>query len=221
MADQIFQKHPSLALINLYENRNYQGANPNDAKILFVGKDPNWAIDIEQLPMFDLVNEYLEDGVEFWRKYNFHHPFLHPKYNGEGKKYHQAISRMKLDINLADKISFIEIIGFPTTGMSSTHHKQFNEYLLSPENKKHLIKLDELLNDSDKLIFLFWGLINYFKYLNKKTGLFKKFADIDKTTMSRTDLNKVGNVYFHKHFSMGISQETLSKISGEISAQFG
>ncbi|WP_156129478.1 hypothetical protein [Flavobacterium sp. AED] len=220
MMNNNFQKHPSQALINLYNERNFQGANPSDAKVLFVGKDPNWAINIEESLIFDLVKEYLADGVKFWKKYNIHHPFLHPKYDGEGKKYHNAISRLNLENNLADKISFIEIIGFPTTGMSSLNYKQFNEYLLSPENKNHLIELDKLLNDPEKQIFLFWGLINYLKYINRKTGLFLKFANLDKQSMNRTDLNKVGNIYFHKHFSMGISPETLRKISIEIINKF-
>ncbi|WP_269226715.1 hypothetical protein [Flavobacterium eburneipallidum] len=216
MGNSNFQKHPSKALINLYNLRNFQGANPIDAKVLFVGKDPNWAINIEELSIFELVKEYLTDGVKFWKKYNIHHPFLHPKYDGEGKKYHTAISKLNLESNLANKISFIEIVGFPTTGMSSINNKQFNEYLLSQENRKHLIELDKLLNNPEKLIFLFWGILNYLKYLNKKTGLFKKFSNIDKQSMNRTDLNKRGNIYFHKHFSMGISQETLRKISSEI-----
>lgn len=100
--------------------------------------------------------------------------------------------------------------------MSSKNYRQFDEYLLSLENRKHLVELDQLLNNSEKLIFLFWGLIDYLKFLNKKTGLFKKFAVIDKKVLVRTDLNKVGNIYLHKHFSMGISPETLKKISEEV-----
>ena len=75
---------------------------------------------------------------------------------------------------------------------------------------------DELFNNPEKLIFLSWGLIDYLKYLNKKTGLFEKFLTIDKKSMIRTDLNKVENIYFHKHFPMGISPETLRKISNEV-----
>jgi hypothetical protein len=211
-----FQQHPSQSLTELYKLKNFQGANPISAKVLFVGKDPNWAIDIEDSPIFDLVRDYLHDGIEFWKEHNIHHPFLHTKYNGDGKKYHQAISRLNLNSNYAKEISFVEIIGFPTTGMSSKNYKQFNNYLLSPENRNHLIELDQLLNDSSKMIFLFWGLIDYLKFINLKTGLFKKFASIDKNKLVRTDLNKIENVYFHKHFSMGISPETLRKISMEI-----
>jgi len=212
-----FKKHPSKSLIELYRLKNFQGANPASAKVLFVGKDPNWAVDIDSSPIFNLVHDYLCDGVEFWETHGIHHPFLHPKYDGEGKKYHKTISKLNFKSDYADKISFVEIIGFPTTGMSSTNSKQFNEFLLSAENRNHLIELDYLLNDSTKIIFLFWGLINYLKFINKKTGLFKKFANIDKGLLVRTDLNKIEHFYFHKHFSMGISPETLRKISIKVS----
>jgi hypothetical protein len=217
MNNSTFQKHPSLLLHNLYKQKNFQGANPIDAKVLFVGKDPNWAFDIETSPIFDLVGEYLVDGVKFWKKYNIHHPFLHPIYEGDGKKYHKAISKLQFKSDFASKISFIEIISFATTGMSSTNSKKFNDYLLSSENRKHLVELDRLLNDTGKLIFIFWGLIEHLKFVNKKTGLFEKLANIDKSKMIRTDLNKIGNIYVHKHFSMGVSPETLHKISDEIS----
>tara|TARA_R100000935_G_scaffold47231_1_gene70942 strand:+ start:337 stop:1092 length:756 start_codon:yes stop_codon:yes gene_type:complete len=217
MNNSNFKKHPSKSLIELYRLKNFQGANPASAKVLFVGKDPNWAVDIDSSPIFNLVRDYLYDGVEFWKKHKVHHPFLHPKYDGEGKRYHESISKLNFKSNYADKISFVEIIGFPTTGMSSTNKKQFNEFLLSAENKDHLIELDKLLNDPTKMIFLFWGLIDYLKFINKKTGLFKKFADIDKSKLVRTDLNKIEHFYFHKHFSMGISPETRQKISIEVS----
>lgn len=211
-----FQKHPSQLLHELYKRRNFQGANPKDAKVLFVGKDPNWSDEIEFSPIFELVKEYLFDGVKFWQDQKIHHPFLHSKYTGDGKKYHQAISRLKFNSELAENISFIEIIGFPTTGMSSNNSTQFNRYLLSSENRNHLIELDYLLNDSEKLIFMFWGLIKHLKFINNKTGLFKNLSNINQSNMLRTDLNKVGNIYVHKHFSMGISQETLNKISLEV-----
>lgn len=217
MGNSNFKKHPSKSLIELYKLKNFQGANPASAKVLFVGKDPNWDVDIDTSPISNLVHDYLCDGVKFWEKHGIHHPFLHPEYDREGKKYHKAISKLNFKSNYADKISFVEIIGFPTTGMSSTNNKQFNKFLLSAENKAHLIELDKLLNDSSKMIFLFWGLINHLKFINKKTGLFKKFTEIDKTKLVRTDLNKIDYFYIHKHFSMGISPETLQKISIEVS----
>ena len=71
----MFQKHPSNSLHQLYKNKNYQGANPIEANVLFIGKDPNWAYDIDSSSIFNLVEEYLADGVLFWRKYGIHHPF--------------------------------------------------------------------------------------------------------------------------------------------------
>ena len=117
---------------------------------------------------------------------------------------------------MADKISFVEIIGFPTTGASSKKPKLFNDYLLSEENRNNLIDLDHLFQDDNKLIFLYWGSIDLLKFINKKTGLFERLKNIDKSKLVRTYLNKVGNIYFHKHFSMGISPDTLMKISKEV-----
>ena len=216
MSNNIFQKHPSVQLNDLYRRKNYQGANPADSKVIFVGKDPNWDIDIESSHFFGLVSDYLTDGVNFWYNHNIHHPFLHPSYDGEGLKYHNAISRLNFESDLASKISFVEVIGFPTTGDSSKNSKLFNDYLLSEENRSNLIELDQLLNDNSKLIFLYWGSIDLLKFVNRKTGLFEKFNSIVKCNMIRTDLNKIGNIYFHKHFSMGISPETLRKISEEV-----
>ena len=213
----MFQKHPSKSLHELYQIKNFQGANPRNAKVLFVGKDPNWSAQIENEEIFDLVVEYLNDGETFWKKYNVHHPFLHSSYKGDGKKYHQAVSRIGLSAELSENISFVELIGFPTTGMSSIDYKTFNSYLLSTENRNHLIELDELLQDQSKVAFLFWGMIEQIKFIHKHTGLFKFLTSIDKNKMNRTDLNKVGNIYFHKHFSMGISSNTIRKIGHEIS----
>lgn len=120
---------------------------------------------------------------------------------------------MNLSITIADRISFVELIGFPTTGMSSSNPKIFKDYILSNENRKHLIELDSLLNDTGKTIFLFRGSINIFKFMRKKTGLFVKFNEIDISKIIPTDLNKVGNLYFHEHLSIGISRATLIKIS--------
>ncbi|NLZ94945.1 MAG: hypothetical protein GX921_03860, partial [Bacteroidales bacterium] len=44
----IFGRHPSKQLNDLYSIKSYQGANPVDAKVIFVGRDPNWAAGIEE-----------------------------------------------------------------------------------------------------------------------------------------------------------------------------
>ena len=127
MEKSIFEKHPSKLLNELYSKRNYQGANPVEAQILFVGRDPNWAFDVETKEMFNYVYEYLTDGVTFWKTYNIHHPFLLPNYKGDGKSYHKIFSKLNVESSLASKISFVELIGFPTTGLAKPYNKIFFE----------------------------------------------------------------------------------------------
>ena len=213
MAKSIFQKHQSEELNKLYLKKNYQGANPNDAKILFVGRDPNWASDIETMRLFRYISEYLTDGVSFWNKYKIHHPFLLPNYKGDGKRYHNIFSKLNIESSFSNKISFVELIGFPTTGNAKSNNKLFLEYLTSDANRNHLIELDSFLNDTEKIIFIAWGLIDDLKYLNSKTGLFKKFVQMNKSKMSISELNKYENIFIHRHFSDAISNSTLDKMS--------
>ena len=218
MEKTIFQKHPSKLLNELYSKKNYQGANPVEAKVLFIGRDPNWAVNVEDQDVFGLISEYLNDGVGFWNKHNLHHPFLLPNYSGDGKRYHRIFSKLKVNSNFSNKISFIELIGFPTTGMAKTNNKIFLEYLISDANRKHLIELNNLINDREKIIFIAWGLIADFKLLNHRTGMFKKFAKLDKSQMSINDLNQFENIFIHRHFSDAISNATLEKMAYELNS---
>ena len=216
MKNSTFQKHPSKLLNELYSVKNHQGANPADAKILFVGRDPNWSINLEEMEMFNFISEYLNDGIAFWNKYKIHHPFLLPNYKGDGKRYHKIFSKLKLSSELSSEISFIELIGFPTTGMAKSDNKSFLNYLLSEDNSEHLVKLDSYLNDTTKTIFVAWGLISDFKIIYNKTGLFKKFAELDKSAMLITELNQIENIFIHRHFSDAISNSTIEKMEIKI-----
>jgi hypothetical protein len=211
-----YQKHPSILLNNLYKINNHQGANPNVAKILFIGRDPNWAFDIETMSMFNFVEEYLTDGVSFWKSHNVHHPFLLPGYKGDGKRYHRMFSKLKLDNSYSSEISFLELIGFPTTGMAKKDNKSFINHLTSDSNRNHLIRLDNLINKPDKVIFIAWGLMDDFKFLYRQTGLFSKFAKLDKSTMNISDLNQFENIYIHRHFSDCISNKTIDKMAKKV-----
>jgi hypothetical protein len=212
-----FNIHPSLRLNELYETKNYQGANPENAKIIFVGRDPNWHCDIDKMPVFNQVEEYLKDGIGFWRKYDIHHPFLSLNYKGDGKRYHKMFSKTNIDSSLADKISFVELIGFPTTGMSKKNDKEFKKKLISESNQKHLIQLDKILDAKDKFIFIAWGLLEDFLFINKELGLFENLSNIDKNQLDINDLNQIENIFIHKHFSDSISNNTIAKISNEVS----
>ena len=216
MANTLFQIHPSQALHQLYKMKNYQGANPNDADFIFVGRDPNWAIDIETMPFFSLINEYLNDGIAFWNKYKIHHPFLFSEYKGDGKRYHTMFSKLRLPLTFAHKISFVELIGFPTTGMAKKSNRLFQNYLLSDTNRNHLIQLEIQLNNPKKRIFIAWGLIDDFKFINRETGLFDKFANLDKSKLDINGLSQSENIFVHKHFSDSISNKTIEKISEKV-----
>lgn len=208
-----FNIHPSKLLNELYKVKKYQGANPEFAKVLFVGRDPNWHYDVENSPVFTKIEEYLSDGSKFWEKHDFHHPFLDSDYKGDGKKYHRIFSYLNINSKYSNNISFVELIGVPTTGMAKSNDKEFKIQLLSEMNQKHLIELDKLLENKNKTIFIAWGLLNDFYYINKKLGLFKNLAKVDKSELNRNDLNRIENIYIHKHFSDSISNETLGKIS--------
>lgn len=211
-----FQRHPSKVLNELYQKKNYQGTNPIDAQILFVGRDPNWAFDVDSKEMFGYITEYLTDGISFWNKYKIHHPFLLPNYKGDGKRYHKIFSKLNIDSKASHKITFVELIGFPTTGMANSNKKVYLEYLISKENRNHLIEMDSFLNDKNKTIFIAWGLVNDFKFLNEKTGLFKRFASLNKNEMIISSLNNFENIFIHRHFSDAISNDTLEKIATKV-----
>ena len=76
--------------------------------------------------------------------------------------------------------------------------------------------MDKLLNNSEKIIFVAWGLLEDFKFLNRETGLFRKLAEIDKSKMNISELNQNENIYIHRHFSDAISNSTLEKMKKEI-----
>lgn len=168
------------------------------------------------MSVMEKVTEYLTDGPGFWRKYNIHHPFLLEDYKGDGRRYHKMISKINIAPTLADKISFIELIGFPTTGMAKNFKNEFNAHLLSEANYKHLVQLDNLLSNKNKKIFIAWGLLEDFSLVNKKFGLFKNLSVIDRKQLDINDLNQIGNIHVHKHFSDSISNSTLQKMSNEI-----
>jgi len=214
-----FDVHPSKLLNELYKIKNYQGANPEFAKVLFVGRDPNWHIDVENLTIFTQIEEYLSDGTNFWEKYDYHHPFLSPEYKGDGRRYHKMFSKLNINSSFSNDISFIELIGFPTTGMAKKNDKEFKKQLLSKHNQEHLVELDEILKKKDKIVFLAWGLLNDFTFLNKKLGLFENLSKIDKRELNINDLNKIENIYIHKHFSDSISNKTLDKISKAVNSE--
>lgn len=132
---------------NLYLKRSFQGANSKNATFLFFGRDPKWAIDVETQDSFSYNENYLTDGVRFWIQNNVHHPFLLPQYKGDGKRFHRMFSNLRLTTNSAHKVSFVELLPYTTTGMSSSNRQAFMENLFSAENFTHLEQLEQLITD--------------------------------------------------------------------------
>ena len=211
-----FGIHPSVALRQLYETQYFQGASPEGAKVIFIGRDANWKIDIEQDPIFPKVVEYLEDGVQFWDKYKTHHPFLLDQYKGDGRRYHKMFSKIGLTDQHKNEVSFVELLKFPTYGMAGKNRKDFLSHFLSDSNRSHLLMLDSLFQDQNKIIFIAWGLINDIKAMSAELNIFNKIKAIDMTALNINSVNSIQNIHIHKHFSDSISNDTLEKMKSII-----
>jgi len=115
----MYAAHPNQALQRHFAERPYQGAEPAQAKYLFVGLDANYAADIENGPIFASVLDYHRDGIGFWKRHGVHHPFLLPTYRGDGRRYHQNFARIGLGPESAENVSFVELLHEPTTGRNA------------------------------------------------------------------------------------------------------
>ncbi len=113
-------------------------------------------------------------------------------------------------------MSFLELNVFPTTGMAKKDEKSFINHLTLDSNRNHLIRLDSLINKPNKVIFIAWGLKDDFKFPYRQTGLFSKFAKLDKSTTNISDLNQFENICTHRHFSDCISNKTIDKMAKKV-----
>jgi len=167
-----FGIHPSETLHRLYQNKPWQGQDPEQAKILFLSLDANWDYDIEQSPVFPQVQEYLQDGVLFWEKYGIHHPMLLNGYHGSGKKFHLSFTRLGLAPENAKHISFIELFGKPTYGGSGEEPDFMNMVL--EQDASYLNFLKHILTETrGKTFFVAKDVYNKL-YKHQNTILGKK-----------------------------------------------
>lgn len=161
----MYHLHPSRKLTELFERKPYQGVPPESARFLFVGLDANYAADIEASPIFPGLIRYHEDGPAFWRDHGVHHPFLLPKYTGDGRRYHSRFSKIGFGPEHADLVSFIELLHLPTVGRSS----------LVPDDLDvaHLRRVAHaLFEGTAKYSFVSAGVLS----LMQATGLFAKLG---------------------------------------------
>ena len=212
-----YSKHPSKALSDLFKNRSFQGQDPNEAKIIFLGLDANFASNVEETGFFSFIKEYLNDGVNFWGKYHVHHPFLLPNFpKGDGVTYHKRFSKLNLNHYRAKDISFVELLDIPTIG--KTNYKQLKQLL----NIDYLKKLDKILlnNSHQKILFLSKSVYNQLSKVKNDFDVFKWLLKSKEQEVKKIKLNELKmiynddylKVYIHTHFSAAISDNHLKKI---------
>lgn len=132
-----YTPHPSKELQRIFREKPYQGAHPAEAEFLFIGLDANFDPEIEERSMWQTMEEYLLDGVNFWRTHGVHHPFMLPDYRGDGRKYHRNFADIGFTPDDADRVSFTELVHEPTVGRSSLqvhdldlpHLEQLNHWI--------------------------------------------------------------------------------------------
>jgi len=127
--------HTSKKLQDCFIKKPWQGEDPKKACFLFVGLDANFEPESKIPPAFfkGEILTYLDDGVGYWQKRGFHHPFMHPDYRGSGRLYHERFAQIGFKPDEANLVSFVELLHVPTTGRSN-----LNANDLCPD---HLYKL--------------------------------------------------------------------------------
>lgn len=238
----IFGEHPSQALKDAY--RGYQGCPPEQAKIIFIGKDPNYSPEIEDSPIFPELLDYLEKGVQnyvmnpryplFW-----HHPFLNPEYSqGDGWRYHSNFRKVfgenqlghfshRQDyvdyVNYAQAVSFVEFIGIPTFGMIQGEDKEerkraeseFCRLLHSGKNKAHLKLLRELVFESSGKTL--YASRDVYTLMHSVFPELKQAFPKDSYSIETLFQNRHGTcVKSVRHFSAAIKKEYFTTLKGHL-----
>ena len=214
-----FQKHASDELVALFNNKPYQGQAPEKANIIFLSSDANYSPEISKHPFFKKILEYQEDGVAFWKKYNCHHPFLLPSYpfsrSKAGVPFHRNFSKIGLNQDHAEHVSFIELLDIPTIGNKSQNRNLFFQLV----SKAHLDYLDKLMTGGGrKLFFVSNGVLKdienikkkhtAFGWLNFKSGRTQQFSQ-------EINGNKIQEIY---HFSSSQIHTQIDEISAAINS---
>ncbi len=197
-----FQKHDSPELTTLFNSKPYQGQSPEKASIIFLSSDANYSRKISNDPFFNYILEYQEDGVSFWEKYGYHHPFLLDEYpfdkRKDGVRYHRNFSKIGFNAKHADKVCFLELLDIPTIGNKSSNKNLFYDLTSLP----HLKYIDNLISGGGrKLFYISGGVLKDMMRLKKNHNI---FTWLDQETNKRKPLsksvngNKVQEIY---HFS--------------------
>lgn len=170
-----YGRHSSKELNDIFAFQRFphQGQEPDLAEIIILGLDANYSPEIGNHPDFmSIIAEYHRDGIGFWEKYGVHHPFLLDSYplkkNTGGVPYHRKFTWLGLDSSYASKVSFVELLPFPTTGR--TEKTKF----WSMFDLGHASQIDNLIKSGEKrLVILSSSLFEqYMKESRKQFGVF-------------------------------------------------
>jgi hypothetical protein len=169
-----FNKHPSQVLTDLFKAKPFQGQIPEKAKIIFLSSDANYSEDISNHIFFSKILEYHEDGVQFWKTYGEHHPFVLSDYPFDKRKdgvvFHRNFRKLNLSHQNATNVSFLELLDIPTTGIKSKAKDKFMDLI----SKSHAQYLDDLIiSDQKKLILIPSGVLQDMMQIKKKFQVFK------------------------------------------------
>lgn len=203
-----YDRHPSEELNAIFaiQDLPYQGQDPHKSKIIVIGLDANYSPEIcAHAEFFETVLDYHKDGVEFWKERKFHHPFLSAQYpllkNTGGVPYHRKFTWLGLESDFADKISFIELLPFPTTGRTESF--RFWELF----DLEHAAKIDQLVTEGDKRMVLLSS--SLCKYMAKALKVHRVFEWLP-SKFSLGQMAKIGNtsIYGAPHFSSTTYKKT-------------
>ena len=191
-----FGIHPSQKLQELFSDKPYQIQEPERAKLIFLGRDANWDINLEDNPLFSEFEEYFQNGISYWENHGYHTPMLNPNYKGEGKTYHRTFKRIGFTSDYAKDICFLELLKVPTYGKSSgKNEKEYLKMVMDDRNKTHLNRIREIQQNTNIHILIPYGL----------REIIEKYSILDINSK---------NIFFHKHFSnpTGVSDEEIKRI---------
>ena len=212
-----FAKHPSMKMVELFNERPFQGQIPEKAKILFLSSDANYSPEISDHPFFECILEYQADGVAFWKRYGYHHPFLLPNYpfnkNKGGVPFHRNFNKIGLNKEHAEFVSFLELLDVPTIGNKSQNRKEFFDLLSLP----HLKKIDNLISQGEgKLLLIPGGVLQDMYRVGKKYPIYQWIdRDLIKSKMYVKEINgnRIKKIF---HFSSYQIHSQIEEISNEI-----
>jgi len=142
----VFGLHPSEKLQKIFLARPFQIQEPEKAKFIFLGFDANLDLEIEKNDyFFNIMLQYLNDGVEYWKRNNYHTPMLNPEYKGAGKRYHNRFVKLGFSKDNAEDICFIELLKYCTYGNSCNDRSLYMEILHSKNNNDHLERIKNIV----------------------------------------------------------------------------